>query len=52
MCFTALFFKNVSNMAETNCGPLSDTSSSGRPHVAMYPLKTSTVFSDVVLPVL
>ena len=39
---------NVSNSAETNCGPLSDTTCSGRPYDENNSRNTSIVLFDVV----
>lgn len=44
----ALFLINVSNFAETNCCPLSDTTCSRRPYHEKNSLNTSIVLCDIV----
>lgn len=46
-----VFYTIVSVSYDTNCGPLSDTNSSGRPQVAKYRRNTSMVFPAVVLDI-
>ena len=48
MCLIRLFRRNCENSDDVNCGPLSETSCSGRPCGANIVLRTSIVFSDVV----
>ncbi len=49
MCFTRLLLRNHSNSSETNCGPLSDTSCSGRPYAANNFRNSLMVAEDVVV---
>ena len=48
VCFTPLFFKNDLKMDEVNCGPLSETTSSGNPKEANKLRNMSQVLSAEV----
>ena len=49
MCLICFPFRNSANSVKVNCGPLSDTNCSGNLCYANIALRTSVVFSEVIV---